>query len=108
LDVIDHRAWSPRGINTTLVNEVYARCPVDVSAYDTPEEALDALIEQITNSIKAQIDQPDSKVKVQRWFPGEYIHCRFRSSEKLYSSNPISIPSSIYFTFAFFSVSTCT
>jgi hypothetical protein len=25
LDVIDHRAWSPRGINTTLVNEVYAR-----------------------------------------------------------------------------------
>jgi hypothetical protein len=73
LDVIDHRAWSPRGINTTLVNEVYARCPVNVSAYDTPEEALDALIEEITNSIKEQIDQPDSKVKVQRWFPGKHI-----------------------------------
>ena len=73
LDVIDHRAWSPRGINTTLVNEVYARCPVNVSAYDTPEKALDALVEDITNSIKAEIDQPDSKVKVQRWFPGKHI-----------------------------------
>ena len=25
LDVIDHRAWHPRGINTTLVNEIYAK-----------------------------------------------------------------------------------
>mmetsp|Transcript_44623 Transcript_44623/g.45277 ORF Transcript_44623/g.45277 Transcript_44623/m.45277 type:complete len:797 (+) Transcript_44623:81-2471(+) len=70
LDVIDHRSWSPRGINTTLVNEVYAKCPIDISSYDTPEEALNVLIEEITTSIKTKIDQPDSKVKVQRWFPG--------------------------------------
>merc|ERR1712238_629640 len=70
LDVIDHRSWSPRGINTTLVNEVYAKCPIDISSYDTPEEALNVLIEKITISIKTKIDQPDSKVKVQRRFPG--------------------------------------
>merc|ERR1712238_406403 len=52
------------------VNEVYAKCPIDISSYDTPEEALNVLIEKITISIKTKIDQPDSKVKVQRWFPG--------------------------------------
>jgi len=70
LDVIDHRAWSPRGINTTLVNEVYARCPLDTSGYEAPEKALEALIEKLTKTIISEIDQPDSKVKVQRWFPG--------------------------------------
>ena len=71
LDVIDHRAWSPRGINTTLVNEVYVRCSIDISSNESPEQALDKLIEEITKSIKFEIDQPDSKVKVQRWFPGK-------------------------------------
>ena len=70
LDVIDHRAWSPRGINTTLVNEVYARIPIQVSASQTLEDALDSLIGDITKSIKDAIDQEDSRVKVQRWFPG--------------------------------------
>jgi len=72
LDVIDHRAWSPRGINTTLVNEVYVRCSIDISSNESPEQALDKLIEEITESIKFEIDQPDSKVKVQRWFPGVF------------------------------------
>mmetsp|Transcript_9977 Transcript_9977/g.24036 ORF Transcript_9977/g.24036 Transcript_9977/m.24036 type:complete len:795 (+) Transcript_9977:202-2586(+) len=70
LDVIDHRAWSPRGINTTLVNEVYARSPISVRDEHTQQEALDALIEDITNAIIDVIDQKDAKVKVQRWFPG--------------------------------------
>jgi Kef-type K+ transport system membrane component KefB len=70
LDVIDHRAWSPRGINTTLVNEVYARSPIQVVASQTLQNALDALIEDITKAIKDVIDQSDSRVKVQRWFPG--------------------------------------
>jgi len=70
LDVIDHRAWSPRGINTTLVNEVYARSPISVKAGQTPQEALDVLTEDITNAIKDVIDQENAKVKVQRWFPG--------------------------------------
>mmetsp|Transcript_900 Transcript_900/g.1893 ORF Transcript_900/g.1893 Transcript_900/m.1893 type:complete len:799 (+) Transcript_900:145-2541(+) len=70
LDVIDHRAWSPRGINTTLVNEVYARSPIEVNASQTLQDALDSLIGDITKAIKDVIDQEDSRVKVQRWFPG--------------------------------------
>lgn len=70
LDVIDHRAWSPRGINTTLVNEVYARSSIRMEADKTLQESLDALFEDLTKAIKDVIDQPDSKVKVQRWFPG--------------------------------------
>lgn len=70
LEVIDHRAWSPRGINTTLVNEVYARSPIKISDSQTAQEALDALTEDITKAIKDIIDQSDSRVKVQRWFPG--------------------------------------
>ena len=70
LDVIDHRAWSPRGINTTLVNEVYARSQIQLSDSQTLEDAVDVLIENITQAIKDAIDQTDSKVKVQRWFPG--------------------------------------
>jgi hypothetical protein len=70
LDVIDHRAWSPRGINTTLVNEVYARSPIQIDDSQTLEDALNVLVEEITKAIKDVIDQPDSKVKVQRWFPG--------------------------------------
>lgn len=70
LDVIDHRAWSPRGINTTLVNEVYARSPIRIGPDQTLPEALDALIENLTKAIKDVINQEDSRVKVQRWFPG--------------------------------------
>ena len=32
LEVIDHRAWSPRGVNTTLVNEIYAKDTLDFRA----------------------------------------------------------------------------
>lgn len=70
LDVIDHRAWSPRGINTTLVNEVYARSPIFIKESQTQDEALEALIEDLTKAIKDVISQEDSRVKVQRWFPG--------------------------------------
>ncbi|KAG7367151.1 Kef-type K+ transport system, membrane component [Nitzschia inconspicua] len=70
LDVIDHRAWSPRGINTTLVNEVYARCSLKVEESQTSKEAIDALMEDIKKSIEDIINQPEAKVKVQRWYPG--------------------------------------
>ncbi len=82
LDVIDHRAWSPRGINTTLVNEVYARSPIRIGEDQTLQEALDALIEEITNAIKHVIDQSDSKVKVQRWFPGVVEEITEKTDEK--------------------------
>lgn len=70
LDVIDHRAWSPRGINTTLVSEVYARSKLAVKVGETSQGALDGLIDDITKTLEDFIQQPDAKVKVQRWFPG--------------------------------------
>jgi hypothetical protein len=71
LDVIDHRSWSPRGINTTLVNEVYARVSLKIGPNQSFQETLDALIEDIKISIEGVIAQPNSgKVKVQRWYPG--------------------------------------
>ncbi len=70
LETIDHRAWSPRGINTTLVNEVYARAELSLEG-KSPQEALDELITGVTIGMEETINQPEtSKVKVQRWFPG--------------------------------------
>jgi hypothetical protein len=70
LDVIDHRAWSPRGINTTLVNEVYARAKLVINSDQTSQEALNQLMDRIKKAIEETINQPDAKVKVQRWYPG--------------------------------------
>lgn len=70
LEVIDHRAWSPRGINTTLVNEIYAKDSLDFRSGDSAEQ-LNARIEEISNELNTTINQPDvAKVKVQRWYPG--------------------------------------
>mmetsp|Transcript_13192 Transcript_13192/g.18670 ORF Transcript_13192/g.18670 Transcript_13192/m.18670 type:complete len:807 (-) Transcript_13192:178-2598(-) len=67
LDIIDHRSWHPRGVNTTLVNEVYAKGELEELARrrQTPEER----IEIIQSSIEAMMPE-NAKVKVQRWFPG--------------------------------------
>eukprot|EP00538_Stauroneis_constricta_P004518 CAMPEP_0119546592 /NCGR_PEP_ID=MMETSP1352-20130426/944_1 /TAXON_ID=265584 /ORGANISM="Stauroneis constricta, Strain CCMP1120" /LENGTH=831 /DNA_ID=CAMNT_0007591311 /DNA_START=186 /DNA_END=2681 /DNA_ORIENTATION=- len=71
LDIIDHRAWSPRGINTTLVNEVYARGQIEVKEKGAAKQALDSYIQTIKDALMEAINQPQtSKVNVQRWFPG--------------------------------------
>ena len=87
LEVIDHRVWSPRGINKMLVNEVYVRSPIQVSASQTAQEALDALTEDITKAIKDIIDQPDSRVNVQRWFPGVVEEIIEETKEMQHSKN---------------------
>lgn len=69
LEVIDHRAWSPRGINTTLVNEIYAKDTIEVGG--DMNEKLKERIKEISEALKKRINQPGvAKVKVQRWFPG--------------------------------------
>jgi hypothetical protein len=70
LDIIDHRAWSPRGVNTTLVNEVYTRAKLQVDQSETSEQALHNLLEDIHQALEKVINQPEAKIKVQRWFPG--------------------------------------
>ncbi|CAJ1966557.1 unnamed protein product [Cylindrotheca closterium] len=77
LDVIDHRAWSPRGIHTTLVNEVYARTKVSPEYKDGEdptaaiEHATEVLMKDVDAALSRAIGQPGvAKVKVQRWYPG--------------------------------------
>lgn len=84
LDVIDHRAWAPRGINTTLVNEIYARCRLKVKDDQTTQEALDELVADLQNSLERLIDQKGAKVKVQRWYPGVVEEITEEVNEKQY------------------------
>jgi len=71
LDIIDHRAWSPRGINTTLVNEVYAQTRLQIKEEGGSKAALDEFMEKLKLALEKVIDQPIiAKVQVQRWYPG--------------------------------------
>lgn len=83
LETIDHRAWSPRGVHTTLVNEVYARASLDLETTTDPDDALKELIEKVKTGIEEVINQPDkAKVKVQRWYPGVVEEICERVDEK--------------------------
>ena len=81
LDVIDHRAWHPRGIDTTLVSEIYAK---DILPRGTKlgndggegggvstHHILENRLQEIKDELELAINQPDvARVKVQRWYPG--------------------------------------
>jgi len=75
LEVIDHRSWHPRGVHTTLVNEMYVR-DKQHSEFNE-EEKRDEVEEQkmriksICNTLLDCIGQPDNaRVKVTPWYPG--------------------------------------
>lgn len=70
LEVIDHRAWHPRGIDATLVNEVYAKDTLELGAGQTSQKVLETRMEEIRVHLEKVLDQPEAKVKIQRWFPG--------------------------------------
>lgn len=89
LDVIDHRAWSPRGTNTTLVNEVYARTVLSTNHMDEEdpmaamEQATKKLMEGVEQALSDAINQPGvAKVKAQRWYPGLVQEIREEVNEK--------------------------
>eukprot|EP00522_Entomoneis_paludosa_P012811 CAMPEP_0172442126 /NCGR_PEP_ID=MMETSP1065-20121228/2596_1 /TAXON_ID=265537 /ORGANISM="Amphiprora paludosa, Strain CCMP125" /LENGTH=819 /DNA_ID=CAMNT_0013191851 /DNA_START=224 /DNA_END=2683 /DNA_ORIENTATION=+ len=70
LEVIDHRAWHPRGIETTLVNEIYAKDQIERDEKRSSQEVLEARMEEVRGVLEKTINQPEARVKVQRWFPG--------------------------------------
>jgi hypothetical protein len=70
LDVIDHRAWTPRAANSTVVNDIYARCRVEVNDGQTTQGAIDELMTDLQTSLERLIDQDGAVVTVQRWHPG--------------------------------------
>jgi hypothetical protein len=60
LEIIDHRSWHPRGVNTTLVNEVYVRCNLKILQGMTSHQALDEQIKKVQEALTDVIDQPVS------------------------------------------------
>ena len=70
LEIIDHRSWHPRGIDTTLANEIYVKDTIkrgEGSTYDTLEKRM----EEVKVELEKTINQPEvARVKVQRWYPG--------------------------------------
>lgn len=85
LDIIDHRSWHPRGIHSTLVNEVYVKDQFEKTAKGQAQQALDTRIQEIHDALEDTIDQKETaRVKVQRWYPGvveeivESVHERKR------------------------------
>lgn len=71
LEVIDHRSWHPRGVNTTLVNEIYVRDNLILTEGKSTQQALDDRIETVKGNLMEVMNQPEvAKVKVTRWYPG--------------------------------------
>ena len=81
LEVIDHRAWHPRGIDTTLVSEIYAKDVLQrlvnnstgdaEDGFTSTQQALEHRLDEIKQALERTINQPDvARVKVQRWYPG--------------------------------------
>lgn len=69
VEVIDHRSWHPRGIDTTLVNEVFVRDTIKAKE-DGGAQTLDDRMNEISSQLENTINQPLAQVKVSRWFPG--------------------------------------
>ena len=69
LEIIDHRAWHPRGIDTTLVNEIYAKDTIKRGDGST-QDILQNRMEDIKVALEKAINQDSARVKVQRWYPG--------------------------------------
>ena len=72
VEVIDHRSWHPRGVDTTLVNEVFVKDNLRGAKVreDGQIRTLDDRVEEIQQVLQKTINQEGAKVKVSRWFPG--------------------------------------
>ena len=70
LEVIDHRSWHPRGINTTMVNEIYAKANIEVTQKGTAKEMLEGRMKEIEKALHDVVKDPEARIKVQRWYPG--------------------------------------
>ena len=72
VEVIDHRSWHPRGLDTTLVNEVFVKDNLRGAKVreDGQIRTLDDRVEEIQQALQKTINQEGAKVKVSRWFPG--------------------------------------
>jgi len=100
LQTIDVRSWHPRGADTMMVNEIYARDTHKIDANDSAE--VQKRLDDIKLKLESAISQPDSaEVVVQKWYPGiveeveEYIE-KDDSSAKTKQPPKFSIASRLF------------
>lgn len=80
LEVIDNRSWHPRGVDSTLMTEIFVEDDHflfinvgdgdDLESHPVDKKAIDGRIGEVGEAMKKAIRQPNAKVKVTRWFPG--------------------------------------
>eukprot|EP00804_Cyclotella_cryptica_P028486 CCRYP_014781-RA/>CCRYP_014781-RA protein AED:0.02 eAED:0.02 QI:317/1/1/1/1/1/3/2257/834 len=71
LEVIDNRSWHPRGVDSTLMTEIFVEDDFFLRYGDEEgNKTIDQRIAEVSESMTAAIRQPGAKVKVTRWFPG--------------------------------------
>lgn len=73
LEVIDNRSWHPRGVDSTLMTEIFVQDDCFLNLGVTGVESsltIDERIEQVGEKMSTAIRQPGAKVKVTRWYPG--------------------------------------
>ncbi|KAL7540185.1 hypothetical protein ACHAWF_006616 [Thalassiosira exigua] len=71
LEVIDNRSWHPRGVDSTLMTEIFVQDDCFLNAHDEEMTAtVEDRIEQVNDAIKKAVRQPGAKIQVTRWFPG--------------------------------------
>ncbi|KAL7533649.1 hypothetical protein ACHAXR_005367 [Thalassiosira sp. AJA248-18] len=72
LEVIDNRSWHPRGVDSTLMTEIFVQddCFLGKVDEEAQGKTIDERIEEVHELMDKAIRQPGAKVKVTRWFPG--------------------------------------
>ena len=71
LEVIDNRSWHPRGVDSTLMTEIFVEDDFFLRAGDEEgNKTIEERIAEVSETMIAAIKQPNAKVKVTRWFPG--------------------------------------
>lgn len=72
LEVIDNRSWHPRGVDATLMTEIFLQDDWFLQSKDEEAQSktIDERIAEVNETMTKAIRQPGAKVKVTRWFPG--------------------------------------
>jgi Kef-type K+ transport system membrane component KefB len=70
VEVIDNRSWHPRGVDTTLMTEIFVQDDYFLTANEEEIKSIDERIAEVSEVMTTAIRQPGAKVKVTRWFPG--------------------------------------
>jgi len=71
VEVIDNRSWHPRGVDSTLMTEIFVQDNYFLHLTDEEtSKTVDERIDEVHEAMNKAIRQPGAKVKVTRWFPG--------------------------------------